>query len=120
MATILVIDDNADHCELVNRVLTAYGYDVLIAGDAETGLKTAVERRPNLILLDLGLPDVDGQTLVGWMRHIPVLAHTPIVAVTAWPQETARKMVEVYGCNGYIGKPIRVADFVNQVAAYLR
>ena len=118
MPTILAVDDNADHLELVRRVLTARGYHVLTAGDAETGLQTAIDHRPDLILLDLGLPDADGQTLVGWMRSVPELSHTPIIAVTAWPQETARKMVEVYGCDGYFSKPIRIADFANQIASY--
>ena len=117
--TILVVDDNAEHCELVSRILTAQGYTILIAADAETGLQVATDRQPDLILLDLGLPDVDGQTLAGWLRRVPGLEQTRIVAVTAWPQETARKMVDVYGCDGYISKPIRLADFVSQVAAYL-
>jgi two-component system cell cycle response regulator DivK len=119
MTTIVVVDDNAEHRELVSRVLTARGYSVLAAEDGESGLTLVTERRPDLILMDLGLPDIDGQTLIGIIRRLPGLEQTPIVAVTAWPQETARHMVEVYGCNGYIGKPIRVADFPRQIAAYL-
>ncbi len=121
MPRILVVDDNDEHVELVKRILTARGYTVVAAGDAETGLQAAVDHDPDLILLDLGLPDVDGQTLVGLMRRVPELTHTPIVAVTAWPQETAREMVGAYGCAGYISKPIvRIADFVDQVASHLR
>ncbi|HEY4689397.1 MAG TPA: response regulator [Anaerolineae bacterium] len=121
MSGILVIDDNAEHIDLVSRVLTARGYTVIAAADAETGLQTAIEHDPDLILLDLGLPDLDGQTLIGLLRRVPELAHTRIVAVTAWPQETARAMVDMYGCDGYISKPIiRVSAFVDQVAAYLR
>lgn len=120
MSTVLVVDDNTDHIELVTRVLTARGYTVLTATDAETGLLAATDQHPDLILLDLGLPDFDGQTLVGWMRRVPELSQTPIIAVTAWPQETARKMVEVYGCDGYISKPIRIADFASQISSYLR
>jgi DNA-binding response OmpR family regulator len=120
MPTLLVIDDNAEHLDLVNRVMTARGYRVLVASDAERGLEIAVEQQPDAILLDLGLPDVDGQTLVGWIRRVPALAHTPIIACTAWPEETARAMVEAYGCNGYIGKPIQVTELDKQIAAYLR
>ncbi|HET7090316.1 MAG TPA: response regulator [Anaerolineae bacterium] len=121
MPCILVVDDNDEHVELVNRILTARGYTVVAAGDAETGLQAAVDHDPDLILLDLGLPDVDGQTLVGLMRRVPELTHTPIIAVTAWPQETAREMVEAYGCAGYISKPIvRITDLVDQVASHLR
>jgi len=120
MTTVLVVDDNAEHCELVRRVLGARGYDVAVAPDAESGLDAAGRLELDMILLDMGLPDVDGQTLVGLFRRMPGLDKVPIVAVTAWPQETARRMVEVYGCNGYIGKPIRVADFASQIAEYLR
>ncbi|HLF26631.1 MAG TPA: response regulator [Anaerolineae bacterium] len=120
MFSILVIDDNPEHVELTTRILTAHGHRVFSANDAESGLAAALADHPDLILMDLGLPDFDGQTLVGWLRRTPPLSQTPIVAVTAWPQETARKMVEVYGCDGYISKPIRIADFVNQVNSYLQ
>ena len=119
MPKILVIEDNPDSAELEKRVLAARGFDVLEAPDAETGLQLAIDQHPDAIVLDLGLPDADGQTLVGWMRRVPALAHTPIIACTAWPEETARKMVEAYGCDGYIRKPISVATFAEQIAAYL-
>jgi two-component system cell cycle response regulator DivK len=120
MTTVLVVEDIPDNAELARRVLTARGYDVLHAPDAETGLQMAVNHRPDVILVDLGLPDADGQTLVGWMRRVPELTHTPIIACTAWPEETARRMVQAYGCDGYIRKPIRVATFAQEVEAYLR
>jgi len=120
MPKILVIEDNPDSAELEKRVLAAKGYEVLEAPDAETGLQLAIDQHPDAIVLDLGLPDADGQTLVGWMRRVPALAHIPIIACTAWPEETARKMVEAYGCDGYIRKPISVATFAEQIAAYLR
>jgi two-component system cell cycle response regulator DivK len=120
MPKILVIEDNPDSAELEKRVLAARGFDVLAAADAETGLQLAVDEQPDAIVLDLGLPDADGQTLVGWMRRVPALAHTPIIACTAWPEETARQMVEAYGCDGYIRKPISVSTFAAQIAAYLR
>jgi two-component system cell cycle response regulator DivK len=120
MPKILVIEDNPDSAELEKRVLAAKGFEVLAAPDAETGLQLAVDEHPDAIVLDLGLPDADGQTLVGWMRRVPALAHTPIIACTAWPEETARKMVEAYGCDGYIRKPISVATFAEQIGAYLR
>ncbi|HLE29411.1 MAG TPA: response regulator [Anaerolineales bacterium] len=120
MSKILVVEDHPDNAELVERVLTARGYQVYRAEDAETGLQMALDHQPDLILLDLGLPDADGQTLVGWMRREPSLANVPIIACTAWPEETARQMVTAYGCNGYIRKPINVAKFADEIAAYLR
>jgi DNA-binding response OmpR family regulator len=117
--SILVIDDNADHRELVQRTLTAHGYRVFLAADAETGLQCAIEQQPDLLVVDLGLPDVDGQTLIGQLKHMALFADTPIIACTAWPEETARSMVEMYGCDGYISKPIRTADFAARIASYL-
>lgn len=120
MTTILLVEDIPDTVELVRRALTAHGYDLLHAPDAETGLQMALEHHPALILLDLGLPDYDGQTLAGWLRAEPALQGIPIVAFTAWPQETARRMVESYGCNGYIPKPIvRVKEFIELIETFL-
>lgn len=121
MLKILLIEDMPDTVELTRRALSTYPYEIFHAPDAETGLQMALEHRPNLILLDLGLPDYDGQTLAGWLRAEPTLAGIPIIAFTAWPQETARKMVESYGCNGYIQKPIqKVKDFVDQIESFLK
>lgn len=121
MTKILLIEDTVDSVELVRRALSNRGYEVIHAVDAETGLELALAQLPDLILLDLGLPDYDGQTLAGWLRAEPVLDDTPIIAFTAWPQETARKMVDSYGCNGYISKPIlKINEFVAQVDSYLK
>ncbi len=117
--TILVIDDSAEHLELVRRILTARGCRVLVAADAETGLQLAVEQPPDVFVIDLGLPDIDGQTLIGRLRHMAMFADTPIIACTAWPEETARSMVEMYGCTDYISKPIRIADFADRITSYL-
>ncbi len=121
MTKILLIEDMPDTAELVRKALTSNGYDFFHAPDAETGLQMALELLPDLILLDLGLPDYDGQTLAGWLRDKPALNKTPIIAFTAWPQETALKMIESYGCNGYIAKPIlKINEFVAQVASFLK
>ncbi len=119
MPNILVVEDNADSAELFRRVLSARGFTVQHAPDAETALQLALDSHPDVILLDLGLPDADGQTLATWLRRIPELNRVPIIACTAWPEETARQMVVAYGCNGYIRKPINVARFADQINAIL-
>ena len=121
MTKILIVEDIPDNAELVRRIMSARGYEVLHAVDAETGLEMAVSTQPDLILLDLGLPDHDGLTLAGWLRAEPSLSEVPIIAYTAWPPETAQEMAETYGCNGYIGKPIgSVKDFAAQIESYLK
>jgi len=121
VTTILLVEDSPDTAELVRKALTARGYNFLHAPDAESGLRLARENQPDLILLDLGLPDYDGQTLAGWLRDVPALKDTLIVAFTAWPRETARQMVESYGCNGYISKPVeKIKEFIAQVESFLK
>ncbi len=121
MTKILIIEDIADNAELVRRILSARGYEVFHALDAETGLQMALSQIPDLILLDLGLPDHDGLTLAGWLRAEPSLNKVPIVAYTAWPPEAARQMAETYGCNGYIGKPIgSVKEFAANIESFLK
>ncbi len=121
MTKILIVEDIADNAELARRILDARGYETVHAWDAETGLQMALDHLPDLILLDLGLPDYDGMTLAGWLRAEPSLKDVPIIAYTAWPPETARQMAESYGCNGYIGKPVsKVSDFAEQVKSFLK
>jgi two-component system, cell cycle response regulator DivK len=121
MTKILIIEDMADNAELTRRILTSRGYDTIHAWDAETGLQMALDHLPDLILLDLGLPDHDGMTLAGWLRAEASLNDVPIVAFTAWPPDTARQMVESYGCSGYIAKPVTtVNEFAEQVKSFLR
>ncbi len=117
---ILLVEDLDDNATLVRKVLTAQGYDVLWANTGEKGLDMATENPPGLILLDLGLPDIDGQTLVRYFRNIPELAEVPIIVVTAWPEETAKMMVTAYGCNGYIGKPVDIRLLTTTVSEYFQ
>jgi len=112
---ILLIEDIPDNATLIDKILSSQGYDLLWAKTAEDGLEMATAQPPRLILLDLGLPDMDGQTLVGYLRNIPALMQTPIVVVTAWPEEMARRMVTAYGCDGFLCKPINVQEFIRLV-----
>lgn len=120
MTKILIVEDVPDNVELARKILTSRGYEVIHAPNAEMGYQFAVEQHPDLILLDLGLPDYDGLTLAGQLREEPSFEKLPIIAFTAWPPETARHMAESYGCNGFIAKPIiRVNDFISQIETYL-
>jgi CheY-like chemotaxis protein len=117
--TILLIEDNPHNARIMSRVLEKHEYTILHAEDGETGLGMALAEHPDLILLDLGLPDVDGQTVAAWLKQNEMLRHVPLVVVTAWPSETAGQMVAAYGCQGYIPKPIDTRQFPNQIAAFL-
>lgn len=119
--TVLMIEDNANNATLVKRILASQPETINVAHawDGESGIQMAVEQQPDLVLLDLGLPDIDGQTVAAFIRRIPTLAHVPMIAVTAWPEETAKEMVRAYGCDDYIGKPIDPRHFAKMVMAYL-
>lgn len=103
----------------MKRVLEARGHQVIHVSEGETGFTKAIEEIPDLILVDLGLPDIDGQTLVALIKRTPKLKDIPVVAVTAWPEETAREMAMAYGCDGFISKPINTRAFPDQIAAFL-
>ena len=121
MTKILIVEDIPDNAELVRRIMSARGYEVFHAMDAESGLEMALAQHPDLILLDLGLPDHDGLTLAGWLRAETELGQVPIIAYTAWPPDTAREMAKTYGCDGYIGKPIgSVREFAEKVESFLK
>ncbi|MCZ2126549.1 MAG: response regulator [Anaerolineales bacterium] len=120
MTCILIVEDIPDNLELARRALTSRGYEVIHAEDAQSGYELALSRPPDLILLDLGLPDYDGLTLAGHLRELSIFEFIPIIAFTAWPPDTARTMAESYGCDGFIAKPIiRVNDFLAQVEKFL-
>jgi DNA-binding response OmpR family regulator len=119
MAKILYIEDIKDNITLVQKIVTSRGHEFMSAENAETGLEMAFELHPDLILLDLGLPDADGQTLSVWMRNDPNLETVPIIVLTAWPEEVARHTVEAYNLDGYLCKPFTMAELVQIVDAAL-
>lgn len=104
----------------MQRILESRHHQVIHVSEGEAGLKTAIEQIPDIILIDLGLPDIDGQTLIAFMKRAPELQNVPLVAVTAWPEDIARQMAEAYGCDGYISKPINTRIFADQIAAFIR
>lgn len=119
MRKILHIEDNLANQILVERVLQSAGYAVLHAKDGRTGIQLAQKSNPDLILIDMGLPDIDGQTVVTLLKQIPGLQHIPMVAITAWPAEQALITAERYGLTGCILKPIDVASFPDQIANFM-
>ena len=120
MSLIVIIEDNDQSSRLAARLLQRDGHEVLVADDGEMGFTTVLANLPDLILVDLGLPDLDGQTVVAMIRQQAALAHVPIIAFTAWPESTAREMVRAYGCDGVISKPIDTRRFAEQVGSFIR
>jgi DNA-binding response OmpR family regulator len=113
------MEDDPDQSRLMRRLLEHGGYRVLVEEEGEKGLKTAMAIVPDLILLDMGLPDLDGQTVVGLVKGSSLLSKIPVVAVTAWPADYASEMTLAYGCDAYISKPIQARKFAGQIEAFL-
>lgn len=119
MSMIVLIEDNEQNARLAAKLITLAGHDVLQAGDGEEGMALVEDVVPDLILVDLGLPDMDGQTVVALLRQQPALEQVPIIAFTAWPQDTAYDMALAYGCDGVIIKPINTRTFADEIDSYL-
>ncbi|MCR4407228.1 MAG: response regulator [Anaerolineae bacterium] len=119
-AVILYIEDNPENRLLVRRVLEAEGYTVVEATDGPSGLEAARQLPPNLILLDINLPEIDGYQMVSRLRSVPGLSTVPIIALTANVMKGDRERTLAAGCNGYIQKPIDVDTLPAQIASYLR
>ncbi len=117
--TVLHIEDNADNRMLVRRLLQADGYEVLEAENAHQALEALKAIIPDIILLDINMPDMDGYTLTNKIKATPAFHNIPIVAITANVMRGDREKVFKAGCDGYIEKPIDVDRFSEQVFAFL-
>jgi CheY-like chemotaxis protein len=120
MPLIVVVEDDAQSARMAEKLLRNAGFRVITAADGEGGLTMIFENLPDLVLVDLGLPDIDGQTVVALLRQQAQLEKTPIIAFTAWPEDKAVSMAAAYGCDGVITKPIDTRSFASQVSRYLK
>jgi two-component system cell cycle response regulator DivK len=118
-ARILVVEDNPINMELVRDILIAAGYEVLEAADGASGVAVACAERPELILMDLKLPGLDGLEATRQIRANGDLAGVPIIAVTAHAMKGDDDKALAAGCDGFITKPINVRDFNAAVARFL-
>jgi two-component system, cell cycle response regulator DivK len=118
-AKILYIEDNPDNMVLVRRVLMVEGYTIIEASSAREGIQLAEAHQPDLILLDINMPEMDGLTAVAYLRQIPGLENVPMIALTANVMRGALEAAEEAGCDGYIAKPIDVDRFPEQIYNYL-
>ncbi len=121
MPRVLYIEDNKENRLLVRRVLMAsdYAFEVIEAESAQVGIEMAQQNPPDLILMDLSMPEMDGLTATAAIRQITSLKHTPIVALTANAMQGDKERSLSAGCDGYISKPIDIDRFPNEVHHYL-
>ncbi len=118
--TILIVEDNELNMKLVRGLLTMGKYSTLEAVDAETGIQLAHEHRPDLILMDIQLPGMDGLEATRLIGEDPVLRDIPVVALTSYAMQGDEDKAKDFGCSGYISKPIDTRSFLETIAQYLQ
>lgn len=118
--TILVVDDNQDSRELVRKILKREGYQIIEAVDGEDAIAKAIAYRPDLILMDISIPKIDGYEATKRLKSRPDFKDTPIIAFTAHAMRGDQERALQAGCDGYISKPINVREFAELIKMYLR
>lgn len=116
---ILIIEDNEQNLYLLTFLLVQNGYAVASATEGPSGIQKATEAPPDLILLDIQLPAMDGYEVAQALRKTPSLARTPIVAVTSYAMPGDKEKALAAGCTGYIEKPINPETFLGEMESHL-
>jgi two-component system cell cycle response regulator DivK len=117
---VLYIEDNPDNFTLVRRVLEIEGYEVIGAENGKQGLVQAASHRPDLIITDINLPDIDGYEVTDALKKESATAHIPVIAMTANVMQKDRENVLQAGCDGYISKPIDIDELPIQIENFLK
>ena len=117
--TVMVVEDNDLNMKLFHDLLEAHGYNILQTKDGMEALRMARECRPDLILMDIQLPEVSGLEVTKWIKEDDSLKSIPVVAVTAFAMKGDEEKIREGGCEAYIAKPISVTNFLQTVARFL-
>jgi two-component system cell cycle response regulator DivK len=119
VAKILIVEDNPTNMTLAIFLLQSAGHTVLSATDAEAGLTLARDEQPNLILMDIQLPGMDGLQATGVLKRDATTRGIPVIALTALAMKGDEERIRAAGCDGYIAKPMRYQEFLATIAAQL-
>jgi len=119
MAKVLIIEDNPTNMTLAVFLLQSAGHAVLSATDAEAGLTLARDEQPNLILMDIQLPGMDGLQATALLKGDQATCAIPVIALTALAMKGDEERIRSAGCDGYIAKPMRYQEFLATVASHL-
>ena len=116
---VLIVEDNELNMKLFHDLLEAQGYDILETREGLQALSLAREHRPDLILMDIQLPEISGLEVTKWLKEDEELASIPVVAVTAFAMKGDEERIREGGCEAYISKPISVAHFLGTIRSLL-
>ncbi len=117
--TVMIVEDNELNMKLFNDLLESRGYTVIQTRNGMEALDLARAHMPDLILMDIQLPEVSGLVVTKWLKDDDQLAHIPVVAVTAFAMKGDEERILQGGCEGYISKPISVSHFLETIAQYI-
>jgi two-component system cell cycle response regulator DivK len=117
--TVLIVEDNELNMKLFHDLLEAHGYATLQTRDGMEALKIARQEKPDLILMDIQLPEVSGLEVTKWIKEDDDLKRIPVIAVTAFAMKGDEEKIREGGCEDYIAKPISIAKFLDTVKRYL-
>jgi two-component system cell cycle response regulator DivK len=117
--TILIVEDNELNMKLFRDLLEAQGYGILQTRDGMQALDLARKERPDLIVMDIQLPQVSGLEVTKWIKADDDLKHIPVVAVTAFAMKGDEEKIREGGCEAYVAKPISVKDFLSTIERFL-
>ena len=117
--TVLIVEDNELNMKLFHDLLDAQGYETLQTREGLQALALAREHRPDLILMDIQLPEVSGLVVTKWLKEDDDLQSIPVIAVTAFAMKGDEERILQGGCEGYISKPISVPHFLETIARYI-
>ena len=120
MTRILYIEDNPENRLLMRRILMSEGYEMDEAFDGASGLEQAAANPPDLILMDINLPELDGYEVTARLKQLPNMAGVPVIAVTANVMKGDREKTLAAGCDGYIQKPIDIDLLPSQIESFLK
>lgn len=118
--TVLIVEDNELNMKLFNDLLEAHGYITIKTADGVQAIELARQHRPNLILMDIQLPEVSGLDVTRWLKEDDELKSIPVVAVTAFAMKGDEERIRQGGCEAYLSKPISVTKFLETVRTYAR
>jgi two-component system cell cycle response regulator DivK len=116
---ILVIEDNEDNRQIIRDLLTSLGYELIEAVDGAQGVAMAQSHRPDLILMDIQLPEMDGYEATRQIRAVPQLAQVPIIAVTSYALSGDETKARDAGCDGYVAKPFSPRELLAKMREFL-
>jgi len=118
--TVLIVEDNELNMKLFHDLLEAQGYETLQTREGLQALALAREHRPDLILMDIQLPEISGLEVVKWLKEDEELSSIPVIAVTAFAMKGDEQKIREGGCEAYISKPISVVGFLQTIDSFLK